>query len=84
MNNWTDCWCDNVRAPISPMPRTTPQLNSKINLPCVNQSNGTVTNSFKMFSPWKAEYTMEKLLIGLKNEMIANKKAAQPADGDMF
>ena len=27
---------------------------------------------------------MEKVLIGLKNEMISNKKAAQPADGDMF
>ena len=27
---------------------------------------------------------MEKILIGLKNEMIANKKLAQPADGDMF
>ena len=27
---------------------------------------------------------MEKILIGLKNEMISNKKAPQPADGDMF
>ena len=27
---------------------------------------------------------MEKLLIGLKNEMIANKKLPQPADGDMY
>jgi len=37
-----------------------------------------------MFSPWNSSYTMETLLIGLKNEMIANKKLAQPADGDMF
>jgi len=28
------------------------KFNSKINIPCVNQSNGMVTNSFKMFSPW--------------------------------
>ncbi len=28
-----------------------------------------------MFANWKPEYTMEKILIGLKNEMIANKKA---------
>ena len=27
---------------------------------------------------------MEKILIGLKNEMIANKKLPQPADGDMY
>jgi hypothetical protein len=37
-----------------------------------------------MFKNWDANYTMEKVLIGLKNEMIANKKAAQPADGDMY
>ena len=51
----------------------------------MNQSNGRVeTNKFHMFSNWKTEYTMEKILIGLKNEMIANKKASQPPDGDMF
>lgn len=60
------------------------KFNSKINLPCVDQSNGKVTNKFKMFNPWNSTYTLETLLIGLKNEMIANKKAAQPADGDMF
>lgn len=27
---------------------------------------------------------MEKILIGLKQEMVANKKSAQPADGDMY
>lgn len=37
-----------------------------------------------MFSSWKPEYTLEKILIGLKNEMVINKKAPQPADGDMF
>ena len=60
------------------------KFTSKINLPCVNSNDGTVTNSFKMFSPWSSTYTMETLLIGLKNEMIANKKASQPADGEMF
>jgi len=57
---------------------------SKVNLPCVNQANGDVTTKFKMFNPWNSSYTMETLLIGLKNEMIANKKLQQPADGDMF
>jgi ubiquitin-conjugating enzyme E2 variant len=58
---------------------------SKINLPCVNQNNGKVEpNKFAIFSQWKADYTMEKTLIGLKNEMIANKKLPQPADGETY
>ena len=58
---------------------------SKINLPSVNQSTGRVEpHKFGIFVNWKPDYDMEKVLIGLKNEMIANKKAAQPADGDMF
>ena len=67
-------------------PDQAPQIkfNSKINIPCVDQSNGTVTNKFHMFASWKSQYTLEAVLIGLKNEMIANKKAPQPADGDMY
>ena len=58
---------------------------SKINLPCVNQSTGKVeTAKFGIFAHWKSDYSMEKILIGLKNEMIAHKKLAQPADGEMF
>lgn len=61
------------------------QFNSKINLPCVNQTNGTVEKTkFHMFSNWNSGYTLEKILIGLKNEMSVNKKLAQPPDGDMF
>jgi ubiquitin-conjugating enzyme E2 variant len=61
------------------------KFNSKINLPCVNQTNGVVEKSkFHMFANWNSGYSMEKILIGIKNEMISNKKAAQPADGDMF
>lgn len=68
-------------------PNSPPEVhfNSKVNLPCVNQSNGRIEpNKFHMFAHWKGDYTMEKVLIGLKNEMIANKKASQPPDGDMF
>jgi ubiquitin-conjugating enzyme E2 variant len=60
-------------------------FNSKINLPCVNQSNGRVEPSkFSLFSNWKSDYTMEKVLIAIKNEMIANKKLPQPPEGDTF
>ena len=68
-------------------PQAPPKIvfNSKINLPCVNQQNGTVEkNKFHMFSNWNPAYTLEKILIGIKNEMISNKKLPQPADGDMF
>ncbi len=68
-------------------PNTPPDVyfNSKINLPCVNQSTGKVEPSkFAVFSGWKADYSMEKTLIALKNEMLAHKKLPQPADGDMF
>ena len=51
-----------------PAKAPTIKFNSKINLTQVN-GTGQVTNSFGMFNPWKPEYTMEKLLIGLKQEM---------------
>ena len=59
-------------------PQVAPKVRftSKINMPCVDQNNGTVTNKFALFSSWKQEHTMEKILVGLKNEMIANKKLA--------
>jgi hypothetical protein len=33
---------------------------------------------------WNRETTIEKMLVGIKNEMIANKNLNQPADGDMY
>ena len=39
---------------------------------------------FNVFKSWSSEQSIEKILVGLKNEMIANKKTAQPADGEMF
>ena len=68
-----------------PAQAPTIKFNSKCNLPCINQTNGLVDPSkFIMFKNWNQQYTMEKILIGLKSEMIANKKLAQPADGDMY
>lgn len=61
------------------------RFTSKINLPSVNSSNGTVEPSkFPMFKNWNQEYTMEAILVGLKNEMIANRRLGQPADGEFF
>ncbi len=41
-------------------------------------------HKFAVFANWKSDYDMEKTLIGLKNEMIANKKLPQPADGEFY
>eukprot|EP00352_Strombidinopsis_acuminata_P009151 CAMPEP_0176364106 /NCGR_PEP_ID=MMETSP0126-20121128/19564_1 /TAXON_ID=141414 ORGANISM="Strombidinopsis acuminatum, Strain SPMC142" /NCGR_SAMPLE_ID=MMETSP0126 /ASSEMBLY_ACC=CAM_ASM_000229 /LENGTH=136 /DNA_ID=CAMNT_0017720627 /DNA_START=39 /DNA_END=449 /DNA_ORIENTATION=+ len=61
------------------------RFTSKINIPSVNQNNGSVeTNKFPMFVQWRSEYTIEKILIALKQEMIANRKNSQPADGDFY
>ena len=58
---------------------------TKVNLPCVNQANGKVEpNKFAVFAGWKGDYDMEKTLIGLKNEMIANKRLPQPGDGETY
>lgn len=68
-------------------PQVAPKVKftSKINLPCVNQNNGLIeTSKFPLFAQWKNEYTMEKILIALKNEMTTNKKLSQPADGSQF
>ena len=50
----------------------------------MNQQNGEISNKFNLLAQWDKSYTLEKILIGLKNEMIANKKLPQPADGDMY
>eukprot|EP00347_Sterkiella_histriomuscorum_P000481 403375690 len=68
-------------------PNQAPEVHfmSKINMPCVNQSTGKVEpTKFGVFAQWNSSYSMEKILIGLKNEMILHKKLQQPADGDMF
>ena len=67
-------------------PSTPPviKFNSKINIPSVNQTNGNVEPRFPVFQQWRHDKGMEECLIGLKNEMLANKKLPQPADGDMY
>lgn len=68
-------------------PKVQPEVRfmSKINIPSVNQSNGQVDpKKFPLFVKWNWETTIEKILLGLRQEMIQNKKAPQPQDGDMY
>ena len=63
------------------------KFHSKINLDCVDQSNGELIKSkFDIMDNWDSSYSMETILIGLKNKMAssANKNLQQPAEGDMF
>ncbi|KAI9179816.1 E2 ubiquitin-conjugating protein mms2 [Blastocladiella emersonii ATCC 22665] len=60
---------------------------SKVNLPCVNQTNGKVDPArLPCLSRWDRSYTLETVLAELRREMAssANKKLAQPPEGSTF
>ena len=70
-------------------PQTSPvvRFTSKVNLDCVDQSNGEILISkFDIMKNWNAEHGMENILIGLKDKMAnsSNKSLPQPAEGDMY
>eukprot|EP00828_Plagiopyla_frontata_P041117 TRINITY_DN576_c0_g2_i1.p2 TRINITY_DN576_c0_g2~~TRINITY_DN576_c0_g2_i1.p2 ORF type:complete len:143 (+),score=30.09 TRINITY_DN576_c0_g2_i1:202-630(+) len=72
--------------PDYPMKAPIVKFITKINMGCV-QSNGTVDpNKFQVLGNWNKKYTMETILVGLKNEMNsgANKKLSQPAEGTTY
>ncbi|KAM0702964.1 hypothetical protein Q7P35_010396 [Cladosporium inversicolor] len=71
---------------------------SKVNLPCVNASNGKPTILTPLLPPqvdlaklpsianWKRDFTMETVLIEIRRYMAApaNKKLPQPPEGTNF
>lgn len=67
-----------------PKEQPTVRFLSKINLPSVGSTGQVQPSKFALFQKWHWETTMEKILIGLKQEMVANRKLPQPQDGDMY
>ncbi len=54
---------------------------------CVDSSNGDVLASkLDVMDNWDPSYSMESVLIALKDKMSSstNKSTPQPADGEMF
>ena len=63
----------------------TVKFTTKINIPSVNQANGTVEKTkFPLFKSWKDDYNLETILVTLRKEMSSNKSLPQPAEGDMY
>mgnify|MGYP003712615305 CR=1 FL=1 len=58
---------------------------SRINLGCVNQTNGNV-EKLSVLSNWKPDYSIKTILTALRSEMAssANRKLSQPAEGTNF
>jgi len=60
---------------------------SRINMACVNQQSGVIEpNKFAILSSWNSSYSLETVLVGLKNDMASpsNKRLTQPAEGTTF
>jgi len=72
-----------VCGPQYPAVAPTVKFTNKVNMPSVGPDGTVNFNKNPALANWKAG-TMEIVLTALKQEMIQNKKAAQPADGAMY
>ncbi|GAA5878045.1 hypothetical protein JCM8547_005604 [Rhodosporidiobolus lusitaniae] len=60
---------------------------TRINLPCVDQSNGKVNpGGLSILNQWRHQYTLETVLVELRREMATpqNRKLPQPEEGTNF
>jgi len=67
-------------------PKVAPEIRfiNKVNLPCV-ASNGKVEPAkCSALKNWNKNSTLENVLVGLKNEMISNKKLSQPGENERY
>jgi ubiquitin-conjugating enzyme E2 variant len=59
------------------------KFTTKVNIPCVNQQNGVVSN-LEILKHWKNTTTLENILTAIKTEMQNNKKLQQPPEGQNY
>uniref|UniRef100_A0A7S1FND3 UBC core domain-containing protein n=2 Tax=Corethron hystrix TaxID=216773 RepID=A0A7S1FND3_9STRA len=59
---------------------------SRINMNCVDQTTGNVTNKFPTFKNWNRKMGIEQILTNLRREMCSdtNRRLRQPSDGSTF
>ncbi|MFV4641098.1 ubiquitin-conjugating enzyme E2 [Mycobacterium tuberculosis] len=55
-----------------------------INLKCIDDVTGIVLPCFSLLKEWKPTFTIQKLLLGLRNEMIIERKTIQPPENAKF
>ena len=59
---------------------------SRINLQCVNQTNGMVEKELPQLTNWNRNMKLEDVLVGLKSSMMNshNRRLPQPPEGSTF
>ena len=69
-------------------PKSPPQVAfvNKINLPCVDQKTGEVTEKYENLANWNWKVTLESFLLGLKNiiDSPVYKNAKQYNENDTY
>ena len=60
----------------------TVRFTNKINLPCVNQQNGSVTLPGKVANWNGKNMGIKDILMAIKTEMLSNKRLQQPPEGE--
>ena len=74
-----------ITGPSYPVNPPSVQFRSKVNMPCVNQSNGLVDLSkVAKLKKWSTDMRIETCLIALKEEINKFKGNKQPAEGETY